>query len=373
MTIVEIQQRIRASLEFWHGSHSAHGVASDVELHSSKPLSRRYKSALERLIAAGEVEEYVDPGQEYGYVFTISPDGKVTDTTPRNYSALRLIGEAAQRAEERNKFRFRLGVQEAIPVPYLYVDSDALALAARSSIMTPPTSDSGWWEIQRSWEKEEIPVAEILEDKWQGPITLPIRVTRTDYIEPAEVTESADRDAELVEIRRVGGRYPVDFDYAIEEKSIVLVARLPDEAVGSSPFHGIYVTSFVLTVPFDPYEGSTQAVPSMEVPAEVREAIQEARMRNVEGSNGAENSEEGYEEETEDTVTEDADPWVFIAQLAKDQTAEDFALMALERAGIACGMWSNRGYSVEVRASQADDAIQVLREDADRYGYEVRF
>jgi hypothetical protein len=361
MTTEELMARIRVSLVFWDGSCDAERVAGDAEDSDGKQPSTAYRAALARLIDAREVEIYTESG---GEVITYrTKDGHETTEQRGPYVALRLIGDARRRVDFRNE----VWVQDAIFVPYFYADPIASDLAVRSAVMKPPTVDSAWWQWQIPlWQRfGEIPVAQILAGTWRRPVVVSLRVTRPVT---TESPDDAEEDESLWPHSRTGGLFSVPFDYVHipEERRIVFVGQLPEEALGPAPVDSAYLWGSVGTVD----EDDPSATWNEPRPGESWKDAE--RTLSVEASGEEEDSNAFGADAAE------ADPMVEVAVvlgIRKDQTLSDMIFLALERAGIGEGMWGYRGRegTICVRASIKELAIRVLKEDSQRHRYHMIF
>lgn len=348
MTIEALMDCIRARLEATHGLDNAQVNRWDI-LESDEP-SPDYQEALARLVAIGEVEEFTNPGgEDYSYY---DDAGQIVEKVSLPHPALRLIGEAMRRAEERYRFWDSLAIQDTTHDVFFHVPSVVRGLAAHSSLMPSPTPDSLWWEIGQSrhqdrsywWEsglrhrRDEVPISRILAGDWCGPVVLPMRVTREDFV--SEGWEDA-------ELHSIGGIYPLNFDFTVlpEEGKIYLVARLSEEMYGLAPTDGVYVWGFVRTV----------EEPRKSLPEPVRET---PRISVLFGT---------------DTTVE-KDPFVLVAETPPDATIVPLMGIALLRAGLHCVRGSSEeSCQVWVRASERERAIPVLAEDARQHDYRIVF
>ena len=222
---------IRAILEYADFSGIGHELGSIVnDLTINSATSEAVQKAIDYLIKSGEVEEYTESGGAESFI--IVPDGKRTIRVEPPSPALRLVGEAKVLADKRNRLRDQLQIQEAVPVPFLYVDEEACKTSKRSTVFQPATTDSMWWETRLWRRSNEITFEQIHSGDWHGPLVLPFRITypwekdKCDFNLPFRMTK----------IGRVCGFYEIAFDYVFRPStnSIVLVGRLPSDIIDTS-------------------------------------------------------------------------------------------------------------------------------------------
>jgi hypothetical protein len=358
MTIEGMMERIRASLTYYGGAIAAEVIAREAGDDITHP-SPTYRGALERLIAAREIEEYIEDSADSTFW------GEIDDTKRTPFSALRFSNKTPNRTTDRDGFRARLDIDECLPVTEIFleevVNAAARNRAAYSTYFKPPTIESGWWWVNDGYwwlGISDIPVTEIVAELWSGPVHLRFRITRWD---PTDEEEDGEDEEDFKPPSRMGGLFQVAFDYTRipEEDLLVLVGRVPDELVGPSPFDGVYICLSVRTTDeffVWKFERTVDEQPTRESSEGMVNPIESA----VHG---------GYEN-GEDTAEE---PYIYVAGGPADLAGQNLVLMALKQADIPCQMYSLHGSWIHVPASRQADAIHVIREDAWRHGYRVLF